>query len=413
MAATLTTLSDLLKVYYISGGNEQLNKKSILYNKFVKSKKLDVQGKSWTYNLHVGRNHTAGTGMSEGGSFPTAGNQGWKASIVSPKYLSSAIKLSGPTVRAAKGDPGAFANAVSSEVEGVMSDFIRSINRQLNGNGTGWLGYWMGADNTSGTTIDDSAGNAFIHLEADGSTYTLDLVDTDGSTLNGTAIVVTVGAENAASWDVTWSGTVASSGDADWLVYSGTLGTELMGIDGIISASDPPLASLQGLAVATYGYWKAQSEKNSGTNRDLSFELMQKPLTRIETRSAGSMSDIPFLLTNGGVYNKYIALCVADKRHVNSMTLDGGQKAVDFNGLPLVVDPQTKQNTIFYPNPKGMDLLTSSDGIALADFETGQEWHLGPGSSVHSDNYLSYSVFYGEFASKQRNSSGVLGDISI
>jgi len=414
MAANVaTTLADALKVFYLGGQNEQLNKKSILYSRFVKKSSLDVTGKSYTYLLHTGRNTNAGLGMSEGGNFGTAGNQGYKAVTIPNRYLSGALEITGPAIRAAKANVGAFVDGVKSEVDGLTNDFIRNLNRQLNGNGTGWLGYWTAVDDTSGTVIDDSQGNAFIHLDGAG-VYTLDLIDTDNSTVNGNGIVVTVGAENANDWTVTWTGTVASSGDGDYLVYDGTINTEVMGIDGIISASDPglPTGGLQGLAVATFGYWKAQSFGASGTKRDLSFELMQKPLTRIDTHSGANASDVPFLLANGPIYDKYCALCRADKRHVNTMRLDGGQTAVDFNGYPLVIDPQTKRNTIFYPNPKAMELLTSSDGITWADFLDGEQFKMKVGSSGHADAYNAYMVFYGNFACKQRNASGVLFDIT-
>lgn len=415
MAANVTTtLADALKVFYISGKNEQLNKKSVLYKQFAKKAQLDVEGKSYTYHLHTGRNTNAGVGMAEGGAFGTGGNQTHKAITVPTRYLKSAIEITGPAIRAAKSNLGAFVNAVTDEVDGVMDDSIRALNRQLNGDGTGWLGKWVATDDTSGTTIDDGQGNAFIHLDA-GGVYTLDLVATsDNSTLRGTAIVVTVGAENATNWSITWTGSVATSNAKDYLVNSGSLGLELQGIDSIISASDPalPTGGLQGLAVASFGYWKAQSFLNSGTLRDLSLALMQKPLTRLETNSAFSESDIKFLLSNGPVKDKYIDLLLADKRHVNTMELDGGQTSVAYNTKALIVDPQCKRNTIFYPNPNTIDLLTSSGGFAWADFEDGEQFKMKVGSTGHSDAYLAYLVFYGQLATKARNGNAVLGDIS-
>lgn len=415
MAANVTTtLADALKVYYLSGQNEQLNMKSVLYNKLMKAAQTDVMGKSYTYLLHQGRNSSAGTGFSEGGSFPTAGNQGWKSCIVPNQFLGSALEITGVAVRAAKANLGAFIDGVKSEVDGLTADNIRALNRQLNGDGSGWLGYWTSADDTSGTVIDDSQGNAFIHLDP-GSVNALDLVATsDNATLHGTNLSLTVGAENATTWSVTWTSTVSGSADADYLVKTGTLGKELMGIDGIISASDPPLPTggLQGLAVATYSYWKAQSFKNSGTLRDLSLKLMQRPLTRIDTNSGFSQSDIKFLLCNGPIYDQYCSALVADQRHVNTTMLEGGQTSVDFNGRPLIIDPQTKQNTIFYVNPKTMDLLTSSNGFSWADFEDGQQFQKKPGTSTYADAYMAFQCFYGNLACRARNGNAVLGDLS-
>lgn len=412
-ANVATTLADALKVYYINGQNEQLNMKSVIYNKFVKQAQMDVTGKSYTYLLHVGRNVSAGTGMAEGGQFPTPGNQGWKTTVITPKMLGSSIEITGPAIKAAKANLGAFIDGVKSEVDGVTNDNIRSLNRQLNGNGNGALAYWVVSDDSSPALINDGQGNAFIQMDP-GSTNQIDLVATsDNSTLHGTNIPLVIGAENATTWSASWaSGTISGSAPLDYPVKTGTLGKELMGIDGIINAADPPLGALQGLAVATYSYWKAQSYTNSGTLRDLSLKLMQKPLTRIDTNSGFSQSDIKFLLTNGPVFDQYCNALVADQRHVNTMTLEGGQTAVDFNGRPLIVDPQTRQNTIFYCNPKTMDLLTSSDGFTWADFENNSQFMLKPGSGTYYDAYQAYQVFYGEFVAKARNGNACLGDIA-
>src|SRR3990170_3273655 len=123
MAANVaTTLADALKVFYLGGQNEQLNKKSILYSRFVKKSSLDVTGKSYTYLLHTGRNTNAGLGMSEGGNFGTAGNQGYKAVTIPNRYLSGALEITGPAIRAAKANVGAFVDGLG-RANGRAGDF--------------------------------------------------------------------------------------------------------------------------------------------------------------------------------------------------------------------------------------------------------------------------------------------------
>lgn len=414
MAANVaTTLAAALKVFYLDGQNDQLNRSSVLYNKLAKPAKLDVTGKSYTYLLRTSKNKASGIGFAEGAAFPAAGNQGWTNCIVPNKYIGSAIEITGPAVRAAKGNLGSFVNGVKSEVDGITSDTIQAINRQLNSDGTDALASWVATDDTSGTIVDDGAGNAFVLL--DNGVTQCDLVAiSDNATLHGTNIAVTKGAEAATNFAITWTGTVASSAAGDYLIPTGTLGKQLMGIRGIISATDPPLLSggLQGLTVAANPYWSAQVFAAAGVKRDLSLPLMQSPLTKVGINSAFTEADIKFMLSNGPVKDKYIALCVADKRHVNEMELDGGQTAVSFNNKPLIVDPMCRRNTIYYINPKTIDLLTSSDGLQWADFLDGEQFRLKVGSSGYSDAYQAFLVFYGEMATKSRNGSAVLNDIS-
>lgn len=169
------------------------------------------------------------------------------------------MKITGPTIKATKNDSGAFIRAIESEIKGVTRDTKRMMNWMLNGDGTGALAYWTTADDTSGTTVDDSQANPFINLQT-GTTY--DLVATsDHTTLHGTGIVVTVGAKAATNYAVTWTGTVSGSADNDYLVPSGTMGLNMMGIGGVISNTDPPNAGgnlangLHGLAAATNQFW--------------------------------------------------------------------------------------------------------------------------------------------------------------
>lgn len=413
MAANLTTLSPVLKTFYLPKIREQLNQKSVLYNRLKKYQET-VDGTNYTYALHTKRNTSAGIGVSDGDLFPSPGNQGYTTCIVPEAQLTAGIELTGRIIKSSKTDQGSFVRAVKSEVDGVQRDFVRALNRQFHGDGRDALAFWTGADDTSGTTVDDGQGNAFVHLGF--GTTTCDLVATsDNSTLHGTAIVVTLGAENTSTFSITWSGSVSGSAQGDYLVLTSSLGKQAMGIRGVISASDPPLLSggLQGLTVSANGFWKAQTFSNSGTLRALTLPLMQRPLSKISRNSDYDETDIEFLMCNTGVRDKYQDLVLADKRFVNTMTLDGGQESVEFNGKPIIIDPQCRENVLYYVNPKTMDILTSSDGIQWADFEDGNMFQKKPGSGSYYDAYQAFLVFYGQLAVSARNGNGLLSDISI
>lgn len=337
--------------------------------------------------------------------------QGYSTITVPNKYLYSSIRVTGPTIKATRSKAGAFISAIESEIKGATRDMKRAMNRQLHSNGTDALAFWTAADNTSGTDVDDNQGNAFVHLQS-GGTY--DLIDTDHTTKNGDSIVVTVGAKAASNYAITWTGSVSSSGDGDYLVQEDTLGYQMMGIDGIISTDDCVVPAgggtrtgLHGLAAATYAYWNAQVFGNSGTKRSLTLELMQDPLSEIAVNSDFSESDVKFLLSNVWIRDKYVALLTANKRFVNTMKLDGGFSGVEFNGIPLVVDPQCKRNTIFYVVPESMKIFRTSDfdwmdedGAVLARDTDGK------------DAYQATLFHYGDLACLSRNANGKLSDIT-
>jgi hypothetical protein len=415
---TTTALSAIQKVFYVEDTlHKQFNQRSVLYDKLWKKWELDVSGKTYTYAAITRGLSNAGSGMSEGGNFPASATVGTESIVVPDTQISTPVELSGRVIRAAQGaNKGAFVSAVRLTVEQAMKSMMHSINRQLHSDGTDALAYWTSVDDTSGEDTDDNQGNAFVHLPKSG-TITCDLIDaSDNSTVLGNDIVITRGANSATTVAVTWTGTVSGSADGDYLVLADTLGKQLMGIRGIISASDPTLLAggLHGLTVASKPYWVAQSSTNSGTNRDLTLELMQRPLTNIQVESDFSQDDVKFLMCNGPIFDKYIALCVADKRHVNQMELDGGQTAVSFNNKPLILDPQCRRNTIYYIVPESMAVLTSSGGVVWADFQDGQQWVKKGGSTAgtYADAYQAFLVLYAGTACKVRNANAVLGDIT-
>lgn len=408
MAMNLSNASSTLKVRYIGQIREQLNHATVLMDKIGRKDQM-ISGKNFTVPLHTGRNSSAATALGDGDPLPTAGQQAFTTTEVPNKYLYGRIEVTGPTIAATRDNAGAFVDALNSEVDGLMRDFKREFNRQLNGNGTGWLAYWTTADDTSGTNVDDSLGNAFVHLST-GAT-TCDLIDaTDDTTVIGNDIVVTLGAKNGnTSYAVTWTGTVGTpnpSADGDYLIKANTRGLEMMGIEAIIDDADPKTSSgassLQGLAVASNAFWKAQAFGSYSSPAALAFEDIQEVIDSIATTSDYSDSDIDFLFSNYGVRRAYYKLCIAERRSVNTMELDGGWKALDFNGLAWVVDSQAKRNSLFFVVTDTMSIFRTSDF----------DWMEKDGSYLsrvaNKDAYEATLFHYGNLACLSRNGNGVL-----
>ena len=320
---------------------------------------------------------------------------------------------------ASKSNLGSFVRLVDDEVRGVTRDMRRAFNRQLHSDGVDALGYWTSADDSSGEVIDDGQGNAFVHLGFGDTTCDLLTISSGTVTRRGDSIVVTLGDEDTSTpgWNVTWTGTVSGSADGDVLVPEDTTATgaaaagySMMGIAGIISASNPPLlnsAGLHGLPVATYPWWKAQSFGNSGTNRALTLALMQAPLSQIAVRSDYDESDVKFLLGNVWIRDKYEQLLIADKRHVNTLTLDGGWTGLDYSGKPFIIDTQCKRNRIYYVTPETMKIFRNQDFDWLK-FDDGKIWH----RRENKDSYFATLAHYGDLACVSRNGNGLLTDLS-
>ena len=418
MAIMTTTAGDaLLKVRYIGPVREQLNNKTVLADRLDRDETTQlVDGKSFTVPVHYKRNNQAGSGRAENATLPSVDTQTSATAVVPNKFIYTTIEVTGPAMAASKTNLGSFVRLVDDEVRGATRDMRKAFNRQLHSNGVDALGYWTSGDNSSGTVIDDNRGNAFVHLGY-GAT-TCDLVNISGgtATFRGDSIVVTLTTEDTTTpgWNVTWTGSVASSADGDVLVPEDSMasgasaaGYSMMGIDGIINTTNPPLLSggLHGLAVASNAWWTAQYFGNSGTNRALTLALMQAPLSQIAVRSDYDESDVKFLLGNVFIRDKYEQLLIADKRHVNTLTLDGGWTGLDYSGKPFIVDTQCKRNTIYYIVPETMKIFRNQDFDWLT-FDDGKIWH----RRENKDSYFATLAHYGDLACVTRNGNGRLDD---
>ena len=417
MALLTTSAADaLIKVRYFGPVREQLNNKTVLANRLDRDESTQsVDGKSFTVPVHYKRNNQAGSGRADNGALPSVDSQASVTAVVPNKYIYATIEVTGPTMAATRSNLGAFVRAVDDEVKGATRDMKKAFNRQLHSNGVDWLAYWTGADDSSGTNVDDGRGNGYIHL-GNGDTV-CDLITVSGGTVTkrGDSITVTLGAEGTNVWAVTWSGTVTGSADGDILVPEDTTasgasaaGYSMMGIDGIINDTNPPLLTggLHGLAVATYGWWKAQVFGNSGTNRALTLAMMQQPLSQIAVRSDFDESDVKFLLGNVWVRDKYEQLLIADKRHVNTLELDGGFTGLDYSGKPFVVDTQCRRNVIYYVTPETMKIFRNQD-FSFMDMD-GKIWH----RRENKDSYFATMFHYGDLACVTRNGNGLLDDVA-
>jgi len=406
MAFDYTAAGNILKEVYLPALQELLNNATPLLSQMEKEV-TPVEGGNFVIALHTGRNSAAAIARAEGGTLPTAGQQSYKRAIVPVKQLYSRIEVSGKAIAATRSNKGAFLKALESEMKYVMVDTKRQLNRQLNGDGTGALAYWTGADDTSGTNVDDGLGNGTTYLPA-GET-TLDLIDaTTNALLAGWAnIAVTRGTVGSTSTAITWTGGSTGSAAGDYLVYPGTIAKEMVGIRAVISDGDPAIlgaGGLHGLPVASNPDWKAFVLGSDSAKQDLTFPLIQQLLSRIVSESAVDESDIKLFYCHPAMRDTYVKLCQDERVFYNVMKLDGGWEAVTYNGKPIVADVQARRNALFAITPSSMSLMQMAP-LDFMDKDGSMFYRISGGDK---DAYGATAFVYQELGCKSRNQNGVL-----
>jgi hypothetical protein len=405
MALDFSAATPILKETYLPAVQELLNNATPLLAQIEKEVN-PTEGENFQVAIHVTRNQTAGLGLAEGATLPAAGNQGHVRATVTPKLIYSRIQVSGKAIAASKSNKGSFVRALENEMKLVIPDTKREINRQVNGDGTGALAYWTGADDTSGTNVDDGFGNGSTYLTT--GAFAANLIDAsdDDTVLDNGSLVVTRGAVGAATTAITWTGTITGSANNDYLVRKGSLGNEMTGIQAIIHDGNPILQSggLHGIPVASYPDWKAVVMGSDSAKQDLSFTLIQQLLSRIQTESATDEGDIKMFLAHPSMRDTYVKLCQDERAFYNTMKLDGGWEAVTYNGKPLVADVQTRRNALYAITPSSMCLAQLAP-ISWFD-KDGSVFYRISGGDV--DAYGATLYVYQELLCKVRNANGVI-----
>lgn len=411
MAQNLSNFDEALKIDYLPAIREQLENSSILLSKIERNTR-DVSGKQWQMTAHTQRNSGVGAGSET--DLPTAGSQGYKNPYGTVKYNRGRIQISGPVMKASRTDKGAMTRALESEIDGVTRDLKKDVNYQLMNDGTAVRALVNGDPGTGTTLTLDGPGTNWFH---DG--MLVDILDpaTGDITTSGTDLVVT---SVDSSTQLTMAAALnADVADNDWVVRAnsrevggGSLSAnpsyEMMGLKGIID-DGTYVTTLHNISRSTYAWWKCSThsdDDNSGTNRALSRELIQKSISAVE-KNGGSVS---MILSDHDARDSYVSLEASDKRHVNTMTLDGGWKALEYssggNGsIPWVADVDMTPNTIFFIDLMHLQLMEMS----------GWEWMDEDGAVLSrvsgSDAYEAVLFKYSDLATDRPRAHSFLRDI--
>ena len=363
---TTASADGVLRSYYLDAVAEQLNKTANPFLAAVEQTTSDVWGKDVrkpaVYGVHGG----VGAG-TEDGALPAAGEGGYAQLTATLKNLYGRIEISDKAVRASRSDEGAFVDLLNTEMERLVRSSSFNFGRMLFGDGTGLLGTVSAVSGTTYTL--DSARNFAVGM----------IVDVIGSTGTDVAKGRTVTGVDYVNKKVTLSGASITEAATCGVYVQNSRNLEITGLGAIFSSSE----TLYGLTRADNPWLNPVKVASVGT---LTENAVQKAIDLVE-ETAGSK--INFIVCSWGVRRALYDVLSA-YRHIDTVELAGGAKAITFNGIPVVADRFCPSGTMYLLNTDDFRLHQLCDWQWL-EGENGRILAQVPGKPVYTATLVKYA----------------------
>ena len=321
----------------------------------------------------IGARNDGSSEMLPAGDKPTYGNATFDV-----KSLYVTVRVTGRAIRASRSENYAFAKANTRVIEDSVKDFKKDINRQLFGDSSAELCLvtgtslsdvvygnvtYSGSVLTIGSKIYPTNPGKFLH-----SGMKVDIRRGDTGAIAAGTIVgdsLTVVAVSSTTCSV-----FSSAGSYGTLTTTNAVMTrednmvtgeikEMSGLSAAVDLANPSTmyasdaastfsrlsANFGGINRTTTPVWQGQVKGNSGVLRPFSVNLIE---SAIDDADINAGSEISLIQTNHAIFRIYGNLLAVSKTvDMNKMELDGGWKALNVNGIPMVKDVECPDYTIF------------------------------------------------------------------
>jgi len=418
MAASLSTVDAILKDDY-KDYIDQLNNALFLTSQ-LETRKDTVVGRIARHAIHLGRSSGVGA-RAEGGTLPTASNQAYATVPVPVRYVYGRIQLSGPTIRQAVTDRGAFIDALDAEMQGIRADAMKDVNRQLWGSSNGVIATCGTTTSSTTVVLASTTGSAALRQLFNDGGMVVDIGTVATPTTVASARTVTSVDTSAKTFVI--SGAAVTTSSSHFVFRAGAGGAssntgapndgqiELTGIQTIVDDT----AILHTINPSSQQNWKSFVSSNSSVNRSVSETLITGSIMKGLTNSGKKVN---LLVSAEGVNMAVANLFLSLKRNMEQTQLKGGYAGIQYFA-PSVSGKGDEGPTVLYcdfdcPSNRLYGIHTDSlvmhqvgDGFQFMDMD-GAVMNRKPDIDAYEATLYSYM----ELACKQRNTHFVIKDLT-
>ena len=385
---TLETAEKALKSVYLGVVANQLNVGVNPFYTMIKQTSSDVWGKEIIKLVPYGVNGGVGAG-TETGSLPAAAPNNYERFKLELKNLYGTIELSDKAIRASQSSAGAFVNLLVAVMEGLLQASKFNLGRMPYGDGSGVI---------ATATTNGSANNIFVvdSVKRLVEGMVIDGYDDDGAAVSAvTGVRITSIDRGSKTVTVSGSGCAITTGKTVTFTVQGSKDNEITGLGAIFSDND-----IYGVSRTGKKYLQALTEPRVGA---LDTEKMQLAIDTIDEYTS-SVTDI--ILCSYDSRRAYLDACALQRTNVDYMNLDGGFKALSFNGIPVVADRFIDDGEMYFLNSKDFKLHQLCDWRWL-EGDNGKIIRQNAGSATYTATLVKYADLICDRPMAQFKYSGV------
>jgi len=335
---TLETANSALKEVYLGVVSNQLNTSINPLLAKINQTTSDVWGKEIRKLAPYGINGGIGAG-TEDGNLPSSAGNNYAQFVLELKNLYGRVEISDKAIRASENSEGAFVNLLNAEMDGLIKASAFNFGRMLYGDGSGILTI-ITEDGDNIITV-DSVSNLIEGM-------VVDIISTSGVSIKDGLRIASI---NRTNKTVKFTTSISGTFKDNCLCVQGSYGKELTGLGAIFKSN----GSLYGLNRENYS-WMVPYMKNIATesaNTNISETVIQKAIDELDECAN---SKVDFIVCSAGVKRNYQSYMLSYRTNIDVMNLEGGFKAISYNGIPVVSDRFAPANTMFLLNTSEFNL---------------------------------------------------------
>lgn len=425
MGATLSTISNILKNFYLGPVRDQLNSK-VLALQLLQVSTENLEGLQAVLPLHTSRSSGVGA-RGELVALPVAGNQVYAQAVYDLKYHYGRVQVSGQSIAKSASDAGSFLRAMKAELDYIKDDIAIDFARQVYGPGTGQIEVCgsSGPSTTVTLATNEAIKKGFLYI---GMVVDVSVIATGAPVANGNLVAIT--AVNAATPSITvgpsgiaggGSGSVTVTGaNAIYRggnVVSGPVVYEMdAGLQKILATA---ANSVGGINAASAGneYWDNLRDTTGG---GLTLAGNSGLLVNLNRAISAGADDLISVTTPGLVRRLFASTdfagsgASANVRFVNTKQFAGGYSSISFDTgdgpVTMAADRHAPWGKLFIIDRNHVKLFSPADwdfmqrdGLTIRS--------MGVGSSA-VDAYEAVLFRYANMGTDRRNSSVVLSGLT-